>query len=185
MTGLSITEIVNKGQKLGMSQRFYEMNAMLCWIFHNFPIMHNFLEIGTYRGGTFSILSDFFAPGKHIAIDIMIQPEIPSLFESINGQLVLGDSRLKSTVDQVKDILCNDKLDLIFIDSDHKFEQVSQEYANFTPFLRDGGLVIFHDIAIPGIKQFFYSLPEPKMCFIEQVTSDIPEIQGCGLGVKW
>lgn len=47
-------------------------------------------------------------------------------------------------------------IDILFIDGDHRYEAVKQDYALFSPFVRKGGLIIFHDtnhLSLPGIKK--------------------------------
>ncbi len=38
-----------------------------------------------------------------------------------------------------------DKFDLIFIDGDHTFEGVKHDFEKFLPFVKDKGIILFHD----------------------------------------
>jgi len=47
-------------------------------------------------------------------------------------------------------------IDILFIDGDHRYEGVKQDYALFSPFTRKNELIIFHDTNhpdFPGIKK--------------------------------
>ncbi len=54
-------------------------------------------------------------------------------------------------------------IDLLFIDGDHRLEQAYAEYTAYRPFVRDGGLIFFDDIAInDGMRHLWDSIAEPK-----------------------
>lgn len=40
------------------------------------------------------------------------------------------------------------KLDFLFIDGDHTYEGVKKDFEDYSPFVKPGGLVVFHDIII-------------------------------------
>lgn len=60
--------------------------------------------------------------------------------------LVRASSHERSTVDKVKGILGNNELDYLFIDGDHTYEGVKRDYDLYSPFVRKGGVIVFHDI---------------------------------------
>ena len=41
-------------------------------------------------------------------------------------------------------------IDMLFIDGDHQYEAVKQDYLLWTPYLRDGGILAMHDVDLPG-----------------------------------
>lgn len=48
------------------------------------------------------------------------------------------------------------ELDILFIDGDHSYKGVIRDYALFSPFVRKGGIILFHDTNhshFPGIKK--------------------------------
>lgn len=116
------------------------------------------LEIGTAQGGVFWLLCRLAAPdatlisldlppqerhsgGERVAIDLqaMKQPG-----QTVHA--VLADSHHPSTLDQVRTLLGGRPLDVVFIDGDHTYEGVRQDYEMYGPLARPGGLVAFHDI---------------------------------------
>ena len=42
---------------------------------------------------------------------------------------------------------------LLFIDGGHKYEEVKMDFDSWSPFLVDGGMIIFHDSDWPGVKK--------------------------------
>jgi len=43
-----------------------------------------------------------------------------------------------------------EEIDILFIDGSHKYEDVDKDFKNFFPFVRKGGLTLFHDINWPN-----------------------------------
>lgn len=62
-----------------------------------------------------------------------------------NMHLIRGDSHAKEVVARVRDI--TQCLDLLFIDADHSYEGVKHDFLSYSPLVRPGGIVAFHDIA--------------------------------------
>jgi cephalosporin hydroxylase len=59
--------------------------------------------------------------------------------------LIEGDSTSPSVVSQVK--VHMPEIDFLFIDGDHREEAVRRDFENYSPLVRDGGVIAFHDIA--------------------------------------
>lgn len=118
------------------------------------------LEIGTNYGGTLFMLCSLSPPGARIiSVDLgggqfgggYPRRKIP-LYRKFprNGQklhLIRADSHSPETKDRVLGVLQGDKLDYLFIDGDHKYEGVKRDFEMYSPLVRSGGLVAFHDIA--------------------------------------
>jgi len=60
--------------------------------------------------------------------------------------LVRGDSHDPRTLEIVEKILRGEKLDFLFIDGDHTYEGVKKDFEMYSPLVRRGGVVAFHDI---------------------------------------
>lgn len=99
----------------------------------------NFLEIGTYNGSTaYGVKAVVEAKGKKLnyyGIDIMTHDTV--LFPS--ATFVLGDSR------NVYDQIPNVPFDILFIDGPHTLEHCVSDYENYSPKVKVGGLILFHD----------------------------------------
>jgi predicted O-methyltransferase YrrM len=117
------------------------------------------LEIGTARGGTLFLASQLAADNALIvSIDLPDgmygggYPEwkIP-LYKAFKkrGQkieLIQGDSHTEEIVKQLQTILNGRKIDYLFIDGDHTYEGVKQDFETYSRFLAPKAVVAFHDI---------------------------------------
>lgn len=57
----------------------------------------------------------------------------------------------------------NKKIDILFIDGDHSYNQVEFDYKTFSPFVVKNGLIIFHDTNdpnIPDVSKFVSEIKE-------------------------
>jgi len=75
--------------------------------------------------------------------------------------LLKEDSHKEETVRKLKDILGGGMIDLLFIDGDHRYEGVRKDFEMYSPLVRKGGIVAFHDIcpgppdAVGGVPSFW------------------------------
>jgi predicted O-methyltransferase YrrM len=117
------------------------------------------LEIGTNYGGTLFLLCSLSPPDAQI-----ISVDLPSgrfgggyprrkalLFrrfvrEDQELHLIRADSHSPETKERVKQILDGEQLDYIFIDADHTYGGVQRDFEMYSPLVRSGGIVAFHDI---------------------------------------
>ncbi len=60
--------------------------------------------------------------------------------------LLRRDSHAASTKDHLQTILPPGGIDFLFIDGDHTYEGIKMDFEMYSPFVRKGGLVAFHDI---------------------------------------
>lgn len=66
-----------------------------------------------------------------------------------HGALVLvGDSHEPATYDWLVGVLDGRPVDLLVIDGDHSVAGVRADFAVYSPLVRDGGLVLLHDIDV-------------------------------------
>jgi predicted O-methyltransferase YrrM len=119
------------------------------------------LEIGTNYGGTLFLLCALSPPGARvISVDLPAgqfgggypRRKMP-LFRRFprNGQqlhLIRADSHEPETLARVERLLAGDKLDYLFIDGDHTYEGVKRDFEMYSPLVRRGGMIAFHDIAM-------------------------------------
>jgi glycosyltransferase involved in cell wall biosynthesis len=67
----------------------------------------------------------------------------------------------------------NQKIDILHIDGDHLYESVKNDYDNWSKFVKDDGVILFHDTCVEkyndnskyGVKRFFEELNLPKCNF--------------------
>ncbi|NBX76272.1 MAG: class I SAM-dependent methyltransferase [Proteobacteria bacterium] len=110
------------------------------------------VEIGAFKGGTLSLFAQMSSPDcRFLSVDIAYRlPEQLALKQlALKNQkinCISGDSSASQTIQKVKQWLRNDQIDVLFIDGDHSFNGVKADFENYSPFVRPGGLIIFHDI---------------------------------------
>jgi glycosyltransferase involved in cell wall biosynthesis/predicted O-methyltransferase YrrM len=158
------------------------------------------LEIGTANGGNLFLLSNIVHPGG-----IVMSIDLPggdfgggyfsrkqSLFKKFTGTdrsifLVRGNSHDNESLRKIETVLRKEKLDLLFIDGDHTYEGVKSDFEMYSPLVRSGGIIAFHDIANPpaenyGVKKFWDEIKgsyEHKEIIADQNQS------GFGIGVLY
>lgn len=130
------------------------------------------LEIGTYRGGTLYLWTRLAQPDATlISIDLPggkfgggyspFRIPIYRRFARARQQLHLlrANSHAPSTLDETKRLLAGRPVDLLFLDGDHTLAGITQDWEMYSPLVRAGGLIAFHDIAANyediQVKQFW------------------------------
>lgn len=117
----------------------------------------NILEIGTQYGGTFNVFCKL-ASNKKISIDLpegihgglpvwMTQQRNQYFLDNFNDVHFLSyDSHLQSTLDFAEGLLHDEKVDVLFIDGDHTYDGVEQDFNMYRRLVRPSGLIVFHDV---------------------------------------
>jgi predicted O-methyltransferase YrrM len=118
------------------------------------------LEIGTHRGGTLYLWARLARPDAIlISIDLPggkfgggyspFRAPIYRRFAQERQKLHLmrADSHRESTLEETKRLLSGRQIDLLFIDGDHTYEGVKKDWEMYSPLVRSGGLIVFHDVA--------------------------------------
>lgn len=106
----------------------------------------NFLEIGTAGGGTTFVIDHFFKPEKIILVDDNQHGKSAGrgeVLKDVTRKEVIGNSQLDDTIALVaKQGL---EYEIMIIDADHSYAGVKKDTESYTPFLKSGGYVIYHD----------------------------------------
>jgi predicted O-methyltransferase YrrM len=159
-------------------------------------------EIGTARGGSYYVWTRYLNATKYISIDLpggrfggghsrrraKFLQEIHR-HPGVEQAFLRGDSHSPETVRHVESVLGGREIDFLFIDGDHTYEGVKDDFERYSPFVADGGLIAFHDIVDIehdldcGVDRFWYELRE------EYETTEIiadPQQDRGGVGlVHW
>jgi predicted O-methyltransferase YrrM len=110
---------------------------------------NNILEIGSYMGATFWLMCQY-STGYKVSIDLCPPEwhEERQRFKLFSDGVILIDtaSQLPVTVNRVIEQTQNSKFDLIFIDGEHGFDKVMEDFNIYSKFLSNRGVVVFHDI---------------------------------------
>lgn len=145
------------------------------------------VEIGTYRGRSAIALAFGSLLGNHnrvYAIDPHI--EFQGIFGGkfgIQDQAELYQNIVEAGVGHIVAVISLHSVEaakswsarnvgLLWVDGDHHYEAVRQDYEAWCPFLIEGGILAFHDSSTPGVKQLIDELVgEGKILPLEEVES--------------
>lgn len=118
------------------------------------------LEIGTAQGGTLFLWTRLAQQNAVIvSIDLPGGPfgggyssPRASIYRRFAGpaqtlHLLRDDSHQRATLEKAQKLFGGKPIDLLFIDGDHTYEGVKQDWEMYFPLVRPGGMVVFHDIA--------------------------------------
>ena len=120
------------------------------------------VEIGTYKGGTLFIWCRTNPQAKLIvSIDLPCgmygggyDPRRRKLYRRFVAdrretrmELMQCDSHAASTLARLREALGDSPIDFLYIDGDHTYEGVKQDFEMYSPLVRHGGIVAFHDTA--------------------------------------
>lgn len=131
-------KLLDKAMPYNPQQRFSELNPFLEFIMKDVDCNHA-LEIGTANGGLTYVLSRLFE--KVVTIDIVNEVQ----YEKDNIIRLIANSHNLSIHDLEK-VTKFAPYDLIFIDGDHSYEGVKQDFLLFRPLLKMSGVIALHDI---------------------------------------
>ena len=104
------------------------------------------VEIGLGSGSTFRLWPLVVHPDARITGIDRIAPDIE--FEdgiSQTTRILTRDSQTEAARDEVASIH-PDGIDFLFIDGDHSFDGVRRDFELYGPFVRNPGIIAFHDI---------------------------------------
>src|SRR5262249_36614737 len=120
------------------------------------------VEIGTHVGGSFWAFCQV-SPSDATLVTIDMPGGAFGAFEGESAiprlrsfakagqrvEVILGDSHAPETKDAVLELVGGEGVDFLFIDGDHTYEGVRQDFEVFGPLVKEDGLIAFHDI-VPG-----------------------------------
>lgn len=117
------------------------------------------VEIGSRHGGSFLCFTTLLKPELAIALDLPDGPwgrkhSFKNLTKVVNEGKRCGvntiaidcDTHKPETLELLKKHLGGRKIDFLFIDGDHTYDGVKQDFEMYSPLVRDGGIIGFHDV---------------------------------------
>lgn len=107
-----------------------------------------YLEIGVDKGKSLAFARKYFK-GDVFGIDIVDN----SLMHVEGANFILSDSNDVSWTLPIK---------VLFIDGDHSYEQVKNDYEKYSPFVVKDGWIFFHDADSGGVLTFLEELGGAK-----------------------
>lgn len=152
----------------------------------------NVMEIGSFQGGTFYLWSKLakrdglkisldLPNGEFGANDYMDAEDVhkrAKLFNSFahNVHVITGNSHDTVVKEYIRSLVGKELLDFLFIDGDHGRAGVAQDFKDYSPLVRPGGLIAIHDIRdseyhrVNGclVHEFWRELDRPKQEIIDR-----------------
>lgn len=163
-----------EGDRWGMEQHGEELGPFALWLTEHLTRHIVLMEIGIRRGGTLAFWRTLF-PLNILTIGLDFEGFTPTRLSELEAcyrrlVTVLGDSHSPQIITQVSDILQGEPLDFLFLDGDHTPAGVAQDFTNYAPMVRTGGVIGFHDITETpqnralglGTMDFWKALPGEK-----------------------
>jgi len=117
-----------------------------------------YVEIGSYAGGSASLMSshpkvkkvisiDIAGPSMnnnwHKTMDICIRNVQKFKHDGCFYQYIEGDSASQTTIQKLKETVS--EIDILFIDGNHNYNYVINDFNNYKDFVKKGGYIIFDD----------------------------------------
>ena len=188
-----------QGRLIRPDQIREEFSRLLELVFGENKEVRYVLEIGTHNGGTLFPFTRLSRPNADIiSLDLPhaefgggYEPWKRELYQNfaVSGRtlhLLQADSHEQATYKSVQDLLGANQLDFLFIDGDHTYEGVKKDFEMYSPLVRAGGFVAFHDIihgpAVPSsrVDQFWEYI---KSSYPHQeIINDVAQ-GGAGIGL--
>ena len=142
-------ELYDFAQKeFGIIQNKIEIIGLLEYLKKNTPEI--IVEIGTKDGGnSFLFLKTLKEIDTYIGIDLMVKNYDKLKYLVENGSKIFSinsNSRFPEVIYIIKKLLKGRSIDFLFIDGDHSYEGVKADFEIYSPLVKEGGLIVFHDI---------------------------------------
>lgn len=154
----------------------------------------SYIEIGCRWGGTFVLTNEYLkrfqSMRKSVAVDIIDSPVLNYCMDNVETQFL----KVNSTSEEFKKYMKKNFFDLVFIDGDHSYQGVKNDYECSK---HSGRIFVFHDIvndACPGVSYFWNELKHNEAStyefheFTEQYDEVFQDTQqqflGIGVAIK-
>ena len=175
-------------ETFGALQKVGELAGLLALLVDHEPQV--VVEIGSDHGGTLWAWQQLPSVRRVLAVDLPLGGFHSGRSLDTHGvEVVYGDSHKDETLAELADLLADDRVDLLFIDGDHTFEGVRSDFVMYSPLVRPGGVVGFHDILthpnMPyvAVDILWRQLAQERLP-LEEIITDPPTWGGIGVLYK-
>lgn len=114
------------------------------------------VEIGSYMGRTAKLFA-VACPGKVYCVDHFETAGVQKVFEHFlqaemrSGKVTLVAANSQDGANRLNGQL-HGKVDMVFIDDGHRYEDVIRDISSWVPLMRSGGLICGHDYRVENGK---------------------------------
>jgi len=158
--------------------------------------LKNYVEIGVYRGRSlFSVAEAFKLTGgkvygidpysseeaKQYDVEEELKETVNSFMESIDLEQIYKDVIIKresfgltNTIEIIRKTSAeavkhfnNIEIDMLHIDGNHDTLHVQEDYNNYAPLIKDGGLIVFDDINWDSVKKCYDEAKKDHIILLE------------------
>jgi cephalosporin hydroxylase len=143
----------------------------------------SYIEIGCRWGGTYILTTEFLKKmgtvEKSVAVDIIDSP----VTEYCNVNSECRFLKINSKSDDFKTFMKENSFDLIFIDGDHSYNGVKNDFETSKD---SGNMFVFHDIsscACPGVVNFWKEMKSNPEFDCYEFTEQYPDVPENYLGI--
>lgn len=141
------------------------------------------LEIGIQNGGSLERWASYFPQGQHF-IGCDINPDCERLtYDDTRIHVIVGDANQQETAARILD--CTPSFTIVIDDGSHTSGDIVRAFANFFPYIENGGLFVAEDLHCSYWESFEGGLfnPHSSMAFFKRLADVINhEHWGMGLG---
>jgi predicted O-methyltransferase YrrM len=160
-------------------------------------------EIGAFRGGTLCAFSKVAPPySTIISVDLNypLSRKMAHKFFKHHQQKIIclqGNTQKDRIIAKMKRVLGNKQIDFLFIDGDHSLFGVMNDYVRFSPLVKKGGIIAFHDIfpdqhirtgkksnSNVGGVPFFWDAIKKSGAKVTEIIEDFDQ-DGYGIGILY
>lgn len=158
----------------------------------------NIIEIGSYEGGTIWHWITFNDEvQKIISIDYPVYADKEEEKQIWNARAnwndwasdnesiiqclpIFGLSTDKYIIEEVYNCFPYKNVDMLFIDDGHDYETVKSDFDNYSPLVKQGGMIVFHDVqGLEDVRRFWNEIKQQHP-YVEIVENTAV---GWGIGI--
>jgi predicted O-methyltransferase YrrM len=158
-------------------------------------------EIGAAGGGTTFLLAHACpSDAVIVTVDLIFSEQRKAALKqfAVGQQKIFclqKDSHQPETVNAIAECLPEGRLDVLYLDGDHSYAGIKKDFELFSPLVKPGGIIVFHDIVpdfktrygiettsyVGGVPQFWQELKAAQGKVEELVENSTQD--GYGIGI--
>lgn len=155
-----------------------------------------YVEIGCYGGGSACLMLQI-KNIQVISIDLgypidpsIVKQNVKNLnIHNNDYYYILGNSQEQETINKLKNLIKDQKIDILFIDGDHTFNGVLSDFSNYEKFVSENGYIVFDDYNdkehSPEVKSAVDSIDFKNYEFIGVFGSEFGARPNIGVGNEY